>query len=213
MGSAKRGELKGAARILGVAGSTLRQHGWSSASPQRVQPGLAHRPDWLIAARENQSSKRLQRWRRRERRSTAGRLGVRVRAVTQRDVAAADVDGLLAAPPDWLLAEQRRRPEDVERQANDAPRGELTDTLIGSVVDVWLQELKRASTDAGVDAIDARWAPQVDRAKQRARWLVEALTGDQVRARVDRDDQAAREAARYRAAQLARRAFADDHGR
>lgn len=34
---AKMGELKRAAQVLGVTGSTLRQQGWATASPPRVQ--------------------------------------------------------------------------------------------------------------------------------------------------------------------------------
>jgi len=52
----------------------------------------------------------------------------------------------------------------VEREAKDKLCGELADTLITSVHEVWLQEFKRATADAEVDAIDARWAPEVDRA-------------------------------------------------
>jgi hypothetical protein len=210
---AKMAELNRAARMLGVTSSTLRQRGWKTASLERVHAVMDDPPDWLIAARENRSTKRDQRWRRCERHRIAGCLGVQVRAVRERGGTADDDEELLATQPDWLIAEQWGRQEDVERQAKDALRGELTDTLIGSVHQVWLHELDRAGTDAEVDAIDVRWAPQVDRANQEARGLVDKLTPDQVRACVDREDQAAREAARYRAAQLARRAFADDHGR
>jgi DNA-binding transcriptional regulator YdaS (Cro superfamily) len=37
MGPANRGELKRAARQLGVTSTTLRQHGWRTASPARVK--------------------------------------------------------------------------------------------------------------------------------------------------------------------------------
>jgi hypothetical protein len=37
MGQAKRGELKRAARQLGVTSAILRQHGWKTASPARVK--------------------------------------------------------------------------------------------------------------------------------------------------------------------------------
>jgi hypothetical protein len=37
MGPAKRGELERAARQLGVTSTTLRQHGWKTASPARVK--------------------------------------------------------------------------------------------------------------------------------------------------------------------------------
>jgi hypothetical protein len=55
--------------------------------------------------------------------------------------------------------------------------------------------------------------PEVGRTKQEARRLVDELTPEQVRARIDREDHAAREAAGYRATQLARRAFGGDGGR
>ena len=111
------------------------------------------------------------------------------------------------------MAEQQRRQTQVEREATDKLCGELADTLITSVHEVLLQELKRATTDAEVDAIDGRWAPEVDRAKQEARRLVDELTPEQARARIDREAQAAQEAASYRATQLAQRAFGDDGGR
>ena len=63
---AKMGEVKRAAQILGVASSTLRRHGWSSASPARVQAVMGDLPDWLIVARENRSRKRAGQQRRRE---------------------------------------------------------------------------------------------------------------------------------------------------
>jgi hypothetical protein len=37
MGQAKRGGLERAARQLGVTSTTLRQHGWKTASPARVK--------------------------------------------------------------------------------------------------------------------------------------------------------------------------------
>ena len=56
---AKMGELERAARrMLGVTSSTLRQRGWSTASPARVQAVRDDRPDWLIAARENRGGRR-----------------------------------------------------------------------------------------------------------------------------------------------------------
>jgi hypothetical protein len=56
-------------------------------------------------------------------------------------------------------------------------------------------------------AVDARWAPEVRRAKQEARQLAGELTPDQVRARIGRERDAAFEAACYRAGQLLRRAL------
>ena len=76
-----------------------------------------------------------------------------------------------------------------------------------SVHEVWFQELKHAVTDADADAIDARWAPEVRRAKQEARQLAGELAAAQVRrARIGRERDAAFAAARYRAGQLLRRA-------
>ena len=131
----------------------------------------------------------------------------------ERDVRPNDGAELLVAQPDWLVAEQQRRHAQTEREAKDTLCGELADTLITSVHEVWLQELKGATTDAGVDAIDARWAPGVDRARQEARRLVDELTLEEVRARIGREAQGAREAARCRATYLARRACGDDGGR
>ena len=105
---AKMGELKRAAQMLGVTSTTLR-HGWKTASPARVQAVTDNPPDWLIAARENRCKKRAQQRRRREQQSTARRLEIAVRAVKERHITPADVAGLRAAPPDWLMAEQQRR--------------------------------------------------------------------------------------------------------
>jgi hypothetical protein len=77
---------------------------------------------------------------------------------------------------------------------------------------VWFQELTRATTDDDVDAIDARWAPEVNRAKREARRLIDELTPQRVRARIDREGHAARDAARYRATQLVQRALGIDAG-
>ena len=84
--------------------------------------------------------------------------------------------------------------------------------LVTSVHEVWFQELKSAVSDADVDAIDARWVPEVGRARQEARQLAGELAAEQVRARISRERYASREAARYRASRLARRAFEDDGG-
>ena len=73
--------------------------------------------------------------------------------------------------------------------------------------EVWFQELKTAVSDADADAIDARWAPEVRRAKREARQLVSELTAEQVRARIGREQDASLEAACYRAGQLLRRAL------
>jgi hypothetical protein len=56
-------------------------------------------------------------------------------------------------------------------------------------------------------AVDARWAPEVSRARQEARQLAGELAPEQVRARTGRERDAAFDAARYRAGQLLRRAL------
>ena len=194
--AAKRSELKRAAQILGVTSTTLRQHGWKTASGARIQAATEDPPDWLIAARENQRKKRAKEQRRLAHQSTASRLSIQLRAVKERNVRSTDVEEMLAAHPGWLVAvaEQQRRQTQVEREAKDKLCG-------------------RATADAEVDAIDARWAPEVDRARREARRLVNQLTPEQARARIDREAQAATEAARHRATHLAQRAFRDDGGR
>jgi hypothetical protein len=56
-------------------------------------------------------------------------------------------------------------------------------------------------------AVDARWAPEVSRARQEARHLAGELTPEQVRARIGRERDAACAAARYRADRLLERAL------
>jgi hypothetical protein len=143
---------------------------------------------------------------RRDRASTAARLGVQPRAVRDRDIKPGEIEGLLAARPGWLIAEQERRQAQTEREAEDKLRRELAGALVTSVHEVWFQELKTAVSDADADAIDARWAPEVRRAKREARQLASELSAERVRARIGRERDASREAARYRAGQLLRRA-------
>jgi hypothetical protein len=212
MGQAKMGELKRAARQLGVTSSTLCQHGWKTASSARVKAVRGNPPDWLVVARERRREKRAQQRERRDHKNTAARLGVQVRAVKDRDIKPGEVEGLLAARPGWLIVEQERRQAQIERKAKDQLHRELTDALVTSVHEVWLQELKYAISDADVEAIDARWAPEVERAKQEARRMAGELTAEQVRARIDRERDASHEAGRYRASQLARRASGGDGG-
>jgi hypothetical protein len=149
MGQAKRGELKRAARQLGVTSTTLRQHGWKTASPARVRAARDNPPDWLAAAREHRSGKHQ----RRDRVSTAARLGIQARAVRECDIEPGEVGRLLAKRPGWLIAE--RRQAQIAREADDKLRRELTDALVTSVHEVWSQELKTAVSDAEVAAIDA----------------------------------------------------------
>jgi hypothetical protein len=56
-------------------------------------------------------------------------------------------------------------------------------------------------------AVDARWAPEVRRAKREARRLAGELSAEQVRARIGRERGAAFAAACYRAGQLLWRAL------
>jgi hypothetical protein len=213
MGSgAKVGKLRRAAQELGVASTTLRQQGWKTASPERVQAVKDKPPEWLIEARERRRQKMARQRRLGDRKNTAARLGVEVRAVKERDIKPSKVAGLLAAPPAWLIAEQARRQAQAEREATDRLRRDLTDALVTSVHDAWSQELKRAISDGEAGAIDARWAPEVDRAKGEAQQLAGELTPEQVRARIEREQDAAHEAGVYRASQLARRAFGGQHG-
>jgi tRNA G18 (ribose-2'-O)-methylase SpoU len=54
-------------------------------------------------------------------------------------------------------------------------------------------------------AVDARWAPEVRRARQEARQLASELAGGQVRAWTGREQDASYQAAGYRAGRLLRR--------
>ena len=131
-------------------------------------------------------AKRARQRGRRDRAGTAARLGVQPRAIRNRDIKPGEVGGLLAARPGWLIAEQERRQAQIEREAEDKLRRELTDALVTSVHEVWFQELKTAASDADADAIDARWAPEVGRAKREARQLAGEMTAERVRARIGR---------------------------
>ena len=209
---ARMGALKRAAQQLGISSTLLRQHGWKTASPERIRAVTDNPPDWLVEARDRRDVKRARQQRLRDRKDTAARLGIQVRAVAERDIRPEDVGDLLAALPEWLIAEQLRRHAQVEREAKDRLGRELTDALVLSVHDAWFQQLIRATSDAEVDAIDAQWAPEVQRVKAEARQMVDELSPEQLRARIDRDRDAANQAGVYRAAQLARRAFGGDSG-
>jgi len=176
MGSARVGELKRAAQRLGVTSTTLRQQGWKTASPERIEAAEDDPPDWLTVARGRRRAKRARQERLRDRKNTAARLEVQARAVRERDITPSEVEDLLAAPPDWLIAEQARQKAQTEREAKDRLRRELTDVLVMSVHDAWFQQLKRATSDAEVDAIDAQWAPEVDRVRREAQQMVDELT-------------------------------------
>jgi PAS domain-containing protein len=144
----------------------------------------------------------LKRARRRDRASTAARLGVRPLAVRERGIKPGKVGGLLAARPGWLIAE--RRQAQTAREAEDRLRRELADALVTSVQEVWFQDRKHAVTGADAAAIDARWAPEVRRAKREARQLAGELTPEQVPARIGRERDASFEAACDRAGRLLR---------
>ena len=206
------GELKRAAQLLGVTSTTLRQHGWQTASAERVEAARASPPGWLSEARERLRQKKARQRQLRDRRETAARLGVQARAVKERGIGACEVEGLLAAPPEWLGAEQARQRAQGGREAKDLLRRDLADALITSVRDGWFQELKRAAGDRERDAAGARWASEAGRARREAWQLVEELTPGQVRARIGRERGAARHAAVYRAAGLLRRACGGGHG-
>jgi hypothetical protein len=209
---AKMGELRRAAQRLGVTSTTLRQHGWKTASAERIEAVRASPPGWLTEARERLRRKKARQRRLRDRRETATRLGVQARAVRERDIQPGEVGSLLAAPPDWLVAAQARQRAQAEREAKDALLRDLTDELVLSVHETWFQELKRARSDQERDAVDAQWGPEVGRAKREARRLVDELTPRQVRARIGREQAAARDAAVYRATELLRRASGGEHG-
>jgi hypothetical protein len=136
------GQLKRATRQLGVSSTALRQQGWKTASAARVKAAQDDPPEWLIEARERRRKMRDQQQRRRDCKDTATRLRIQVRAATEHDIKPSEVEGLLAARPDWMIMEQERRLAQIEREATDQLRRELADTLVTSVHEEWLQELK-----------------------------------------------------------------------
>jgi hypothetical protein len=193
------GQAKRAARQLGVTSTILWQQGWRTASPARVRAARDDPPDWLAAAREHRPGKHQ----RRDCVSTAGRLGIQPRAVREREIKPGEVGDLLATRPGWQIAEQDRRQAQIAREADDKLRRELADALVTSVHEVWFQELKHAVTDADINAIDARRAPEIRRGEREA-WQ---LSAEQVRARIAPEWEASYAADRYRAGQLLRRAL------
>jgi hypothetical protein len=204
---ARMGELKRVAQQLGVTTTVLRQHGWKTASAARVRAVQADPPDWLVEARVRRAMKRAKQRRLQDRRVVAARLGIQARAVKEFDLHAGAVAALLADPPDWLVAERQRRQAHIEQQSKDRLRADLSEALVDSVHEVWFQELKYAATAEQVAAIDARWAPEVDKAKREAQELAEHMGPEQVRARIERERDSARAAGVYRATQLVRRAI------
>jgi len=211
-GGAKMGELKRAAQQLSVTSTTLREHGWKTASAERIEAVKNNPRGWLTEAGDRRRQKRAGQCYLRDRKATASRPGIEVRAVKARDITPGGAEDLLASPPDWLVAGQERRQAQIEREAKDRLRRELAGALAGSVHKMWFQELKYATSDAEAAAIGARWATEVAQAKREARHLVEEMSPGQVRARVGREQAAAHDAAVYRATQLPRRAFGCEHG-
>lgn len=208
----KMGERKRAAHQLGVTGRVLRQQGWKTASDARIQAVRADPPEWLIWAQETRRKKRAKQKRLRDHRDIVPRVGIRVRAVTEHDIEPGDVEALLAEPPEWLVAGQQRRRAQIEREAKERLRADLSVALVDPVHDVWFQELKYATTDEEAGVTGARWAPEVAKAKKEARRLAGELTAEQVRARIERERESAHAAGVYRAAQLVRRALGGDSG-
>lgn len=212
MGRAKMGQLKRAAQQLGVTSGVLRQHGWKSAPPARIEAVKDNASDWRAKARENRGKKRARQQMLRDRKTTATRLGIGVCAVKDRGIKPGDVDTLLAAAPQWLVAEQQRRQAQIKREAKDRLRADLGAALVDSVHEVWFEELKYAGTDAEAGATGARWAPEVAKAKKEAQRLAGELTPEQVRTRIGRERASAHTAGVYRATQLVRRASGSDGG-
>jgi predicted ArsR family transcriptional regulator len=207
MSKAKMGELKRAAQQLGITSTALRQHGWKAASPARVAAAKADPPDWLIQAQENRRKKKTKQSIGNTRKSIAAQLGIQVRAVKEHNIKPGAIETLLSEQPEWLSTEQKRCQAQAEREAKVRLSTDLTEALVDSVHEVWFQDLKSAATAEQVAAIDARWAPEADKAKKEAQELVEHLSAEQVRARIERERDSARAAGVYRATQLARRAI------
>jgi hypothetical protein len=210
MRQVKMGELKRAPQQFGVTSSVLRQQGWKTASPERPEAAGDNPPDWLVAARERRHAKLARQRGRRDRASTASRLGIQARAVRDRDIKPGEVEGLLAARPGWLVAEQERRQAQTVGEADDRLRRELASALVTSVHEAWLQELKHAVSDADIATINAQRAAEIRQARQEARQIAGELSAEQVRARIARERDAAYQTACYRAGQLPRRVLEDD---
>jgi hypothetical protein len=208
----KMGELKRAARQLGVTSSVLGQQGWKTASDARIRAVRVDPPGWLIRAQETRRKKRTRQKRLRDRRNIATGLGIQARAVIEHDIGPGDVEALLAEPPEWMVAGQQRRQAQVGREARERLRVDLSEALAGPVHDVWFRELEYAATDEGTGAVDARWAPEVAKAKKEAPGLAGELTPGQVRARIGREREPAHAAGACRAAHLVRRALGGGSG-
>lgn len=178
--TARMGQLKRAAEMLGVSSSDLRAQGWTTASEARVAAVLADRPSWLRQAQVARRARRDAKRGRGRRRAMADRLGVQARAVRERDVQLGEVNGLLAAPPDWLETERERRQLQVEREGRDRLRVDLRTALQDSVRDSWFRHWKDALNPTDADLVDEYWAAEYGRARGLARDLVDELTPEQV---------------------------------
>lgn len=178
--TARMGQLKRAAEMLGVSSSDLRAQGWTTASEARVAAVLADRPSWLRQAQVARRARRDAKRGRGRRRAMADRLGVQARAVRERDVQLGEVNGLLAAPPDWLETERERRQLQVEREGRDRLRVDLRTALQDSVRDSWFRDWKDALNPTDADLVDEYWAAEYGRARGLARDLVDELTPEQV---------------------------------
>lgn len=178
--TARMGQLKRAAELLGVSSSDLRAQGWATASDARVAAVLADRPAWLTQAQQARRARRDAKRGRGRRRAMADRLGVQRRAVREHGVQLGDVNGLLASPPDWLETERHRRQVQVEREARDRLRVDLRTALEDSVRDAWFRDWKDAADDAEAGTVDDYWSAEYGRARGVARELVDDLTAEQV---------------------------------
>jgi len=107
MAAVQKSELRRAARQLGVSYSVLVQQGGETASPERIKFIADNPPAWLVKARERREVKRFRKQRVQDRKDTAARLGIQARAVAEREIKPGDIGDLLAAPPTWLIEEQR----------------------------------------------------------------------------------------------------------
>jgi hypothetical protein len=97
-----------------------------------------------------------------------------------------------------------------------AKRGELERAArqLGVTSTTLRQHGRKTASPARVKAaaVDARWAPEVSRARREARRLAGGLSPEHVRARIAREQDASYQAACYRADQLLRRALEGDDG-
>ena len=141
----KLGELKHAARRLGVTSTTLREHGWKTASPALVEQALATPPTWLTKARDARRARRAEkqaRARSRQRRSSqraavARELGISIGAVRDREVEPGQVAALLQDPPLWLLQERKRWRRHLLDQERLTAKPSETE-----VAEAWMRALK-----------------------------------------------------------------------